>query len=92
MNLVVGSSGTVRTEICRLLTASGKPVPRRSCPSSCAPAKVENLKRLGATVVEGNLRDPISLSAAPATARASGIAQPRPCPSYTPGENTPQIA
>jgi len=89
MNLVVGSTGMVGTEVCRSLTASGKPV-RALVRASSAPAKVENLKHLGATVVEGDLRDPISLNAACygveaviSTASAMPFA-------YTPGENTPQ--
>ena len=60
MNLVVGATGMVGTEICRLIAASGKPVKALVRASSDA-AKVENLKRLGATVVQGDLRDRISL-------------------------------
>jgi NADH dehydrogenase len=89
MNLVVGSTGMVGTEICRLLTASGKPV-KALVRASAAPAKVENLRRLGATVVEGDLRDPISLNAACDGVHAvisTASAMPF---SYTPGENTPQ--
>lgn len=89
MNLVVGSTGMVGTEICRLLTASGKPV-KALVRASSAPAKVENLKRLGATVVEGDLRDPISLNAACEGVQAvisTASAMPF---AYTPGENTPQ--
>jgi len=89
MNLVIGSTGMVGTEVCRLLTASGKPV-KALVRASSAPAKVENLKRLGATVVQGDLRDPISLKAACDGVQAvisTASAMPF---AYTPGENTPQ--
>lgn len=89
MNLVVGATGMVGTEICRLIAASGRSVKALVRASSNA-AKVENLKRLGATVVQGDLRDRISLRAACdgveaviSTASAMPFA-------YTPGENTPQ--
>jgi len=89
MNLVIGSTGMVGTEICRLLTASGRPVKALVRPSS-APAKVENLKRLGATVVEGDLRDPISLNAACDGVQAViSTASSMPF-AYMPGVNTPQ--
>lgn len=89
MNLVVGATGMVGTEICRLLAASGKPVKALVRASSDA-AKVENLKRLGATVVQGDLRDRISLKAACDGVQAvisTASAMPF---AYTPGENTPQ--
>lgn len=89
MNLIVGATGMVGTEICRLLAASGKPVTALVRASS-DPAKVEKLQRLGATVVQGDLRDRISLKAACrgvdaviSTASAMPFA-------YTPGENTPR--
>ena len=57
---------------------------------SSAPAKVENLKRLGATVVEGDLRDPISLNAACDGVQAViSTASSMPF-AYMPGINTPQ--
>jgi NADH dehydrogenase len=89
MNLVVGSTGMVGTEICRLIAASGKPV-KALVRASSAPAKVENLKRLGATIVRGDLRDPISLKAACDGVKAvisTASAMPF---AYMPGENTPQ--
>lgn len=89
MNLVVGSTGMVGTEICRLLAASGMPV-KALVRASSAPAKVENLKRLGATVVEGDLRDPVSLdSACDGVQAVISTASAMPF-AYTPGENTPQ--
>jgi uncharacterized protein YbjT (DUF2867 family) len=89
MNLVVGSTGMVGTEICRLIAASGEPV-KALVRASSAPAKVENLKRLGATIVRGDLRDPISLKTACDGVKAvisTASAMPF---AYTPGENTPQ--
>jgi NADH dehydrogenase len=79
----------VGTEICRLLAASGMPV-KALVRASSAPAKVENLKRLGATVVEGDLRDPVSLdSACDGVHAVISTASAMPF-AYTPGENTPQ--
>jgi NADH dehydrogenase len=63
MNLVVGSTGVLGTEICRLLRAEGKPVRALVRPTSAAP-KVEALRRMGAEIVTGNLRDAVSLRAA----------------------------
>ena len=89
MNLVVAASGMVGTEICRLIAASGKPV-KALVRASSAAAKVENLKRLGATLVQGDLRDRGSLKAACSGVNGSS-AQHRPCPSPRRlAENTPQ--
>ena len=63
MNLVVGSTGVLGTEICRLLRADGKAV-RALVRTTSAPEKVETLRRLGAEIVTGDLRDPASLRAA----------------------------
>ena len=63
MNLVIGSTGMVGMEICRLLAAAGKPV-KALVRSSSDPAKVEKLKASGATVVKGDLRNSESLKAA----------------------------
>jgi uncharacterized protein YbjT (DUF2867 family) len=90
MNLIVGATGMVGTEICRLLTAAGKPVKALVRPTS-DPAKVEKLKSLGATVVQGDLRDGASLKAACQGVSAvitTASAMPF---AYVPGENTPEI-
>jgi uncharacterized protein YbjT (DUF2867 family) len=63
MNLVVGATGMVGTEICRLLTSAGEPV-RAMVRRTSDPVKVEMLKTGGATVVQGDLRDARSLKAA----------------------------
>ncbi len=63
MILVVGSTGILGSEICRRLTASGKPV-RGLVRSTSAPEKVARLKALGVETVTGDLREPASLAAA----------------------------
>ena len=63
MNLVVGSTGMVGSEICRLLAEKGKPV-TAMVRSTTDPAKVEGLKSQGVALVTGDLRDPASLKAA----------------------------
>jgi uncharacterized protein YbjT (DUF2867 family) len=89
MNLIVGATGMVGTEICRLMAASGKPV-KALVRTSSDPAKVEKLKRLGITVAQGDLRDPISLKAACQGVNAViDTASSMPF-AYAPGDNTPQ--
>src|SRR5659263_117623 len=63
MILVVGSTGILGSEICRRLTAAGKPV-RGLVRSSSAPEKVARLKAMGVQTVLGDLREPASLLAA----------------------------
>jgi NADH dehydrogenase len=63
MNLVVGATGMVGTEVCRLLASTGKPV-RALVRGSSDAAKVAKLEALGAKVVKGDLRDEASLRAA----------------------------
>ncbi len=63
MNLVVGATGLVGSEVCRQLVAAGKPVKALVRPTS-DPARVEELQGLGVTVVEGDLKDRSSLDAA----------------------------
>jgi uncharacterized protein YbjT (DUF2867 family) len=91
MTLVVGATGMVGSEICRVLATSGKPV-RAFVRATSNPSKVEHLKRLGATIVQGDLRDRPSLKAAcqgvtAVICTASSIPF-----AYAPGENTPQSA
>jgi NADH dehydrogenase len=88
MNLVVGATGLVGGEICRLLAEAGKPV-RALVRASSDPAKVRKLEELGATIVRGDLRDRASLQAACrgavhvlATAACIPMA-------YVPEQNTP---
>jgi len=63
MILVVGSTGLVGSEICRLLASKGMPF-RALVRESSDPAKVDRLKDLGAKLVKGNLCDLDSLKAA----------------------------
>jgi uncharacterized protein YbjT (DUF2867 family) len=63
MILVVGSTGMVGSGICQRLSELGIPF-KALVRESSDPAKVERLKGLGATLVQGDLRDPASLSAA----------------------------
>ncbi|MCM3871319.1 MAG: SDR family oxidoreductase [Pyrinomonadaceae bacterium] len=63
MNLVVGATGLLGGEICRLLVAEGRPVRGLVRPTSDR-VKVERLQGLGVETVEGDLKDPPSLVAA----------------------------
>ncbi len=89
MILVVGATGMVGTEICHLLTAAGKPV-RALVRATSDPVKVDRLKNMGATVVQGDLRDGASLKAAcqgVSAVMTTASAMPF---AYQPGENTPR--
>ena len=88
MNLVVGATGMVGSEICRLLAASGKPT-RALARSTSDPAKVEKLKSLGVNLVQGDLRDAASLrSACQGVKKVITTASSMPF-AYIPGQNTP---
>ncbi|MEO8435712.1 MAG: SDR family oxidoreductase [Pyrinomonadaceae bacterium] len=63
MNLVVGATGLLGGEICRVLAAEGKPV-RGLVRSTSDGAKVERLQGLGVETVLGDLKDRSSLAAA----------------------------
>ena len=56
MNLVIGSTGMVGSEVCRLLISKNFPV-RAMVRSSCDESKKDNLKDLGVEVMEGDIRD-----------------------------------
>jgi uncharacterized protein YbjT (DUF2867 family) len=62
ITLVVGATGTLGTEICRLLVAEGKRV-RGMVRRTSDRAKVESLQGLGVETAEGDLKDPPSLTA-----------------------------
>jgi uncharacterized protein YbjT (DUF2867 family) len=89
MNLIVGSTGMVGSETCRLLAAAGKPV-KALVRASSDPAKVAKLKTLGASVVQGDLRDAASLKAACKGVSAVIVTSSSMPFSYQPGANTPQ--
>ncbi len=63
MNLVVGATGLLGSEICRRLAAEGKPV-KALVRSTSDQAKVDKLKEYGAEIVQGDVRDRASLDAA----------------------------
>jgi len=63
MVLVVGATGLLGSEVCRRLVARGLPVRALVRPTADA-ARVDQLRRLGVTLVLGNLRDRASLEAA----------------------------
>jgi uncharacterized protein YbjT (DUF2867 family) len=69
MILVVGSTGMVGGEVCRLLSEKGVPF-RAMVRSTSDPAKVEGLKKLGAEILEGDVRQPETLQAACAEVNA----------------------
>ena len=86
MNLVVGATGLLGSEICRRLTAAGKPT-RALVRATSDPDKVDKLKGYGVEIAEGDVRDPASLEAAcqGVTAVISTVSS---MPfSYQPGEN-----
>jgi NADH dehydrogenase len=60
VNLVVGATGLLGGEICRLL--AGRDLPLRTLVRATSdPAKVESLRRLGAEIVVGDLKEPETL-------------------------------
>jgi NADH dehydrogenase len=63
MILVVGATGLLGSEICRLLAAAGKPFRALVRPTSDK-SKVAQIQSLGAEIARGNLRDRSSLDAA----------------------------
>ena len=63
MNLVVGATGILGSEICRELARNGKPV-RALVRATSDPSKVEGLSTTGAEVVYGDLKDRTSLDKA----------------------------
>ena len=90
MNLVVGATGMVGTEICRLLALAGKPVRALARATSAPRGQGRELKALGKNVVQGDLRDAMSLKAACQGVKAvitTASAMPF---AYSAGDNTPQ--
>ena len=61
MILVIGATGMVGSEICRLLTMKGKIV-KAMVRETSDPNKVENLRDNGINIFTGDLRDPSSYS------------------------------
>jgi uncharacterized protein YbjT (DUF2867 family) len=69
MNLIVGATGMLGGEVCRLLAEQGKPV-RALVRETSNSEKVARLRGLGAEVVRGDLKDRASLEAACRSASA----------------------
>jgi uncharacterized protein YbjT (DUF2867 family) len=63
VNLVVGATGMLGGEIVHRLVESDKPV-KALVRTTATPAAVEDIKALGIEIVEGDLRDPASLTRA----------------------------
>jgi uncharacterized protein YbjT (DUF2867 family) len=63
MILIVGATGFLGGEICRRLAAQGKPI-RGLVRPTADPARVENLKQLGVELMQGDLKDRVSLDRA----------------------------
>src|SRR5689334_6072457 len=63
MILVVGATGLLGGEICQQLAAAGHSV-RALVRPTANESRVENLRRLGAELVTGDLKDPASLDKA----------------------------
>ena len=63
MILVSGATGLLGGEVCRLLAEAGKPVRALVRPTADT-AKIENLKSLGVSLVEADLKDSSSLDEA----------------------------
>lgn len=63
MNLVVGATGLVGSEVCRQLQAHGHEV-RALVRTTADPTKVQALQDAGVETVEGDLKDTASLSSA----------------------------
>lgn len=63
MNLIIGATGMVGSEICRLLTADGKPV-RALVRETSDEAKIKKLKELGVQIIKGDLRDKLTFEPA----------------------------
>jgi uncharacterized protein YbjT (DUF2867 family) len=86
MNLVIGATGMVGSEVCRLLTADGKPV-RAMVRETSDQTKVNKLKELGVQIVHGDLRDSSTIEPAlPGVTAVITTASSMPF-SYVPGEN-----
>src|SRR5437867_6869929 len=60
MNLIVGATGMVGGEICKLLAEQGKPV-RALVRNTSNPESVARLSGLGAEIVKGDIKDRVSL-------------------------------
>jgi uncharacterized protein YbjT (DUF2867 family) len=89
VNLVVGATGTLGGQIVHRLVDGGKPV-KALVRTTAAPEAVEDLKALGVDVVEGDLRDPASLTRA-CQGVATVISTATAISGHQPGDSIPDI-
>lgn len=90
MNLIIGATGMVGSEICRLLRKENQPV-RAMVRETSDPVKVNDLKELGVEIAKGDLRK--STTFKPALQGVTAVittASSMPF-SYVPGENDPVL-
>jgi uncharacterized protein YbjT (DUF2867 family) len=87
MNLIVGATGLVGGEVCRLLAAAGQPV-RALVRPTADPAKVAHLRDLGIEIAAGDLCDRASLDRACRGATAVITTATAAPPAWHPPENT----
>lgn len=86
MNLLVGATGMLGSDICARITRKGMPV-RALVRTTANPDKVTHLKELGCEIYEGDLRDRASLrNALHGVSSVISTASSMPF-SYQPGEN-----
>ncbi|MBN2214507.1 MAG: NmrA family NAD(P)-binding protein [Bacteroidales bacterium] len=90
MNLIIGATGMVGSEICRLLRKENLPV-RAMVRDTSDPVKLNNLKELGVEIVEGDLRKSATFKPALQgikTVITTASSMPF---AYVPGENDPVL-
>jgi uncharacterized protein YbjT (DUF2867 family) len=90
MNLVIGATGMVGSEICRLLRKENQPV-RAMVRKTSDPVKVNNLGEMGVETIQGDLRK--SATFKPALKGVTAVittASSMPF-AYVPGENDPVL-
>jgi uncharacterized protein YbjT (DUF2867 family) len=86
MNLIIGATGMVGSEICRLLATDSKPV-RAMVRETSDPVKVNKLKELGVEIAKGDLRDSSTFAGALEGVSAVITTVSAMPFSYVPGEN-----
>jgi len=59
MNLIIGATGMLGSEICRLLTMNNEPV-RALVRKTTEPTKIKNLEKLGVEIIKGDVRDDLT--------------------------------
>jgi uncharacterized protein YbjT (DUF2867 family) len=89
VNLVVGATGMLGGQIVHRLVGSGKPV-KALVRTTAAATAVEDLKALGIDVVEGDLRDPASLTRA-CQGVATAISTATAISGHQPGDSISEI-